>query len=43
MCSFLITLMMEVVSTSEMLVNFFQTAWYNIAEDSHILEYNYLI
>jgi hypothetical protein len=28
-------LMMEAVSTSEMLINIYQTTWCNIPEDSH--------
>jgi hypothetical protein len=31
-----ITLMMEVASTSEMSVNFYQTTWHNNPEDSHL-------
>jgi hypothetical protein len=31
-----ITLMMEAASTSEMSVNFYQTTWHNISEDSHL-------
>jgi hypothetical protein len=31
----MITLMMEVVSTSETSVNFYETTWHNILEDSH--------
>jgi hypothetical protein len=31
-----IALMMEAVSTSETSVNFYQTTWRNIAEDSHL-------
>jgi hypothetical protein len=30
------TLMMEAASTSETLVNFYQTTWCNIPEDSHL-------
>jgi hypothetical protein len=30
-----IVLMMEAVSTSETLVNFYQTTWHNIPEGSH--------
>jgi hypothetical protein len=30
------SLMMEAVSTSETSVNFYQTAWRNIPEDSHL-------
>jgi hypothetical protein len=33
-----IALMMEAVSTSEMLVNFYQTTQCNIPEDSHLLD-----
>jgi hypothetical protein len=36
------TLMLEAASTSEMLVNFYQTTWCNNAEDSH-LQTTYLI
>jgi hypothetical protein len=32
----LIALMMEAASTSEMSVNFYQTAWRNNPEDSHL-------
>jgi hypothetical protein len=32
----LITLMMEAVSSSEMLVNIYQATWCNIPEDSHL-------
>jgi hypothetical protein len=32
----IITLMMEVASTSETLVNFYQTAWHNNPENSHL-------
>jgi hypothetical protein len=32
----MITLMMEAVNTSEISVNFYQTAWCNNAEDSHL-------
>jgi hypothetical protein len=31
-----ITLMLEAASTSEMLVNFYQTIWYNNPQDSHL-------
>jgi hypothetical protein len=31
-----ITLMMEAASTSETLVNFYQTTWRNNPEDSHL-------
>jgi hypothetical protein len=31
---------MEAVSTSEMSAYFYQTAWRNIPEDSHLLEGN---
>jgi hypothetical protein len=31
-----IALMMQAASTSEMLVNFYQTAWHNNPEDSHL-------
>jgi hypothetical protein len=31
-------LMMEAVSTSEMVVSFYQTIWCNIPEDSHLQE-----
>jgi hypothetical protein len=31
-----ITLTMEAISTSETLANFYQTAWLNIPEDSHL-------
>jgi hypothetical protein len=38
----IIALMMEAVSTSETLVNFYQTTWRNIPEDSHlVLEFNF--
>jgi hypothetical protein len=30
------TMMMEAVSTSETLVNFYQTTWRSIPEDSHL-------
>jgi hypothetical protein len=33
----LINLMMEAVSTSETLVNFYATAWRSFSEDSHLL------
>jgi hypothetical protein len=32
----IIALMMEAVSTSETLVNLYQTTWHNIPEDSHL-------
>jgi hypothetical protein len=31
-----IRVMMEAASTSEMLVNFYQTTWHNKPEDSHL-------
>jgi hypothetical protein len=31
-----ITLMMEALRISEMLVNFYQTTWHNNPEDSHL-------
>jgi hypothetical protein len=34
--SIIIILMMEAVSTSETSVNFYQTTWRNIPEDSHL-------
>jgi hypothetical protein len=34
--SIIIALMMEAVSTPEMLVNFYQTAQHNVLEDSHL-------
>jgi hypothetical protein len=33
----MITLMLEAAGTSEMSVDFYQTAWRNIAKDSHNL------
>jgi hypothetical protein len=33
---FLVVPMMEAASTSETLVNFYQTTWRNIPEDSHL-------
>jgi hypothetical protein len=39
---YLIALMMEAVSTSEMLVSFYQTTWRNIPEDSHLYGLNFL-
>jgi hypothetical protein len=38
-----ITLMMEAASTSEMSVNFCQTTWHNIPEDSHHHLITYLL
>jgi hypothetical protein len=35
----MIALMMEAVSTSETSVNFYETTWRNIPEDSHLPEY----
>jgi hypothetical protein len=32
-----ITLMVEAVSTSEMFVTFYQTAWHNIPQDIHLI------
>jgi hypothetical protein len=37
-----LALMMETASTSETSVNFYQTAWRNIPEDSHLQENTYL-
>jgi hypothetical protein len=38
----MIVLMMEIVNTSETLVNFYQTTWRNNPEDSHIQMYSCL-
>jgi hypothetical protein len=37
-CCWVIALMMEAVITSETSVNFYQTTWRNIPEDSHFQE-----
>jgi hypothetical protein len=39
----LIALMLEAVSISETLVNFYQTTWCNTPEDSHLLKFLFLI
>jgi hypothetical protein len=31
-----IALLMEAISTSELLINFYQTTWHNIPEDSYL-------
>lgn len=38
-CSVFVVLMMEALSNSEMLVNFYKTAFCNVTEDSHLLKY----
>jgi hypothetical protein len=37
LCYEMLALMMQAVSTSETSVNFYQTTWRNIPEDSHLL------
>jgi hypothetical protein len=38
LASFIITLMMDAASTSETSVNFYQTIWRNISDDSYLPE-----